>query len=85
MITKHPGTGGLVSIGTVTAQLLYEIGGPRYLDPDVVARFDTIRLRPRGARPGADHGRPRRARRRRRLKVGVNYLGGYRNTMTFVL
>src|SRR5262249_8898553 len=44
IITKHPGTGGAVSVGTVTAQLLYEIGGPRYLNPDVVARFDTISL-----------------------------------------
>ena len=43
VITKHPGHGGQVSIGTVTAQLLYEIGGPAYLDPDVTARFDTIR------------------------------------------
>ena len=44
VITKHPGTGGLVSIGTVTAQLLYEIGGHDYLGPDVTTRFDTIRL-----------------------------------------
>ena len=44
VITKHPGTGGMVSVGTVTAQLLYEIGGPRYLSPDAVARFDTIQL-----------------------------------------
>ena len=44
VITKHPGTGGMVTVGTVTAQLLYEIGGPRYLSPDAVARFDTIRL-----------------------------------------
>ena len=44
MITKHPGTGGAVSVGTVTAQLLYEIAGPAYLNPDVTARFDTIRL-----------------------------------------
>ena len=48
VITKHDGTGGLVSPGTVTAQLLYEIGDPAYLDPDVVAHFDTIRL----GRPG---------------------------------
>ena len=44
VITKHPGTGGLVSVGTVTAQLLYEVGGPRYHNPDVTARLDSIRL-----------------------------------------
>ncbi len=45
VITKHPGTGGLVSVGTVTAQLLYEVREPRYLTPDVAARFDTIDIR----------------------------------------
>src|SRR3954469_219600 len=44
VIGKHDGTGGEVSVGTVTSQLLYEIGGPQYLGPDVTARFDTIRL-----------------------------------------
>ncbi len=48
VITKHPGTGGMVTVGTVTAQLLYEIGGPRYLSPDAVARFDTIELSQEG-------------------------------------
>ncbi|MGD9648683.1 MAG: acyclic terpene utilization AtuA family protein, partial [Pirellulales bacterium] len=48
IITKHPGTGGLVSVGTVTAQLLYEIDAPRYFNPDVVTRFDTIKLRQAG-------------------------------------
>src|SRR6476620_4159043 len=38
VITKHPGTGGAVNVGTVTAQLLYEITGGRYANPDVVAR-----------------------------------------------
>ncbi len=42
VITKHPGTGGALTVGTVTAQLLYEIAGPRYLSPDAVARFDTM-------------------------------------------
>ncbi len=49
MITKHPGTGGAVTVDTVTAQLLYEIGPPAYPNPDVVARFDTIRLEQVGA------------------------------------
>ncbi|WP_030908092.1 acyclic terpene utilization AtuA family protein [Streptosporangium amethystogenes] len=84
VVTKHPGTGGLVSVGTVTAQLLYEIASPRYLGPDVIARFDTIRLeqqgpdrvRVSGVRGEAPPGT---------LKVAVNYLAGYRNTMTLVL
>jgi hypothetical protein len=44
VIGKHDGTGGEVSIGTVTSQLLYEIGGPEYFGPDVTTRFDTIQL-----------------------------------------
>ncbi len=48
VITKHEGHGGLVSVGTVTAQLLYEITGERYLNPDVTARFDSITLTQQG-------------------------------------
>lgn len=84
VITKHPGTGGLVSVGTVTAQLLYEIASPRYLGPDVVARFDTISLSDDGpdrVRVSGVRGEPPPDT----LKVAVNYLGGYRNTMTLVL
>ncbi|MGW3347513.1 acyclic terpene utilization AtuA family protein [Nonomuraea rubra] len=84
VITKHPGTGGLVSIGTVTAQLVYELGGPRYLGPDVVARFDTITLSDDGpdrVLVSGVRGEPPPDT----LKVAVNYLGGYRNTMTLVL
>ena len=44
VITKHPGTGGAVTVGTVTAQLLYEVGGPAYPNPDVTARFDSVEL-----------------------------------------
>ena len=44
VITKHDGTGGMVTPGTVAAQLLYEVGGPEYANPDVTARFDSIRL-----------------------------------------
>jgi hypothetical protein len=84
VITKHEDTGGLVSPGTVTAQLLYEIAEPAYVNPDVVAHFDTIRL----SQVGPDRvlisdatGTPPPPE----LKVAVNYLGGYRNTMTLVL
>ncbi len=84
VITKHAGTGGLVSVGTVTAQLLYELGGPRYLNPDVTARFDTIRLREDGpdrVRIDEVRGEPPPPE----LKVAVNTLGGFRNRATFVL
>ena len=43
-ITKHPGTGGLISVGTITAQLLYEISTPAYMNPDVIAHFDTMKI-----------------------------------------
>ncbi|HUD36547.1 MAG TPA: acyclic terpene utilization AtuA family protein [Streptosporangiaceae bacterium] len=84
VITKHPGTGGLVSVGTVTAQLLYEIGSPAYLNPDVTARFDTIRLEQAGpdrVRISGVLGEPPPAD----LKVSLNYAGGYRNSMALVL
>ncbi len=69
VITKHPGTGGAVTVGTVTAQLLYEIGHPAYLNADVVARFDTVRLDPAG--PGPGRGRPGHRRTRARHAQGV--------------
>ena len=84
VITKHPGTGGLVSVGTVTAQLLYEIGSPAYANPDVIARFDTIALEqvgPDRVRVSGARGEPPPAD----LKVGLNYAGGYRNSMALVL
>jgi hypothetical protein len=84
VVTKHAGTGGLVSVGTVTAQLLYEIEAPRYLNPDVTARFDTIRLAQDGpdrVRVTGVRGEPPPAT----TKLCLNYMGGFRNTMTFVL
>ncbi|MFI5835246.1 acyclic terpene utilization AtuA family protein [Micromonospora sp. NPDC051300] len=84
VLTKHPGTGGAVTVETVTAQLLYEVGGPDYLGPDVVTRLDTVRLE----QQGPDRVRVRGVRGTPppdTLKVGVNNLGGFRNSMTFVL
>ena len=84
VVTKHPGTGGLVSVGTVTAQLLYEIAGPAYENPDVVARFDTVRVEAAGPDRVRLHG-TRGEPAPDRLKVAINYLGGFRNSMSFVL
>ncbi|WFB11718.1 DUF1446 domain-containing protein [Streptomyces sp. LX-29] len=84
IITKHPGTGGAVTVGTVTAQLLYETSGARYAGPDVTARLDTVRL----TRQGPDRVRVDGARGEPpppELKVGLNRLGGWRNEVTFVL
>ncbi len=84
VITKHPGTGGAVTVGTVTAQLLYEVAGPRYAGPDATLRLDSVQL----GRDGPDRvsitgvrGEPPP----RTLKVSLNYLGGYRNQVEFVL
>ena len=83
-ITKHPGTGGLISVGTVTAQLLYEIHTPAYLNPDVIAHFDTVKLEQagpdrvyvsgcRGSSPPSTH------------KVCINTAGGYRSAVEVVI
>jgi hypothetical protein len=84
VITKHPGTGGMVTVGTVTAQLLYEIGGPRYLSPDAVARFDTIAL----SQDGPDRVRIAPVRGEEppaTLKVTANLDAGWRNAMTLAV
>ncbi|MFJ3926220.1 acyclic terpene utilization AtuA family protein [Streptomyces sp. NPDC090022] len=84
VITKHPGTGGAVTVGTVTAQLLYETQGARYLGPDVTARLDTVRLESAGPDRVRIHG-VRGEAPPGTLKVGVTRIGGYRNEVTFVL
>ena len=84
VISKHSGTGGAVTVGTVTAQLLYEIAGPAYAGPDVITHFDTIsladdgpdRVRISGVQGGPPSGQ---------VKVAINMLGGLRNRMEFVL
>lgn len=84
VVTKHPGTGGAVTVGTVTAQLLYEIQGLRYFNPDVTTRFDSIRLDQVAddrVQVSGVRGEPAPSD----TKVCINYLGGFRNSMTFVL
>jgi len=84
VIGKHPGTGGEVSIGTVTSQLLYEIASPAYLGPDVTTRFDTIELSPAGpdrVRISGARGEPPPPT----LKVAMNELGGYRHDVAVAL
>lgn len=84
VIGKHDGTGGAVTVGTVTSQLLYEIGGPEYLGPDVTARFDTINVQQAETDRvhvwGAKGQAPPPT-----LKVAMNEMGGYRNSFTVAL
>ena len=83
-ITKHPGTGGLVSVGTVKAQLLYEISTPAYMNPDVISHFDTMKIEQvgedrvyvsgcRGSSPPSTH------------KVCFNTLGPFKQSMEVLL
>jgi hypothetical protein len=84
VITKHPGTGGAVTVDTVTAQLVYEIGGARYAGPDVTTRLDSLEL----AQDGPDRVRITGATGEApppQLKVSLNTVGGFRNEMAFIL
>lgn len=84
VITKPADTGGVVSPGTVTAQLLYEVGSPAYINPDVTAHFDTLSI----TQDGPDRVRVSGTKGTApppTLKACINCIGGYRNTMTMVL
>lgn len=77
VVTKHPGTGGLVNVHTISEQLLYEMGSPAYLSPDCIARFDSIHLE----QEGTDRVRVSGVRGEappEKLKVAVSYADGYR-------
>lgn len=83
-ITKHPGTGGRITVAGVTEQLVYEMGNPaEYITPDCVADFTTIRLAPAGrdrVRVSGVKGRPATDK----LKVSVAYFYGYKAVGTLV-
>lgn len=84
VITKHPGTGGRVSVDTVTAQLLYEITGARYANPDATLRVDSLEL----SSDGEDRVRISGVRGEApppTLKVSLNSIGGFRNSASFIL
>jgi len=84
VVTKHPGTGGIVSVASVTEQLVYEMGDPAsYITPDGVADFTTIRLE----QVGQDRVRVSGIRGRERtdkLKVSIAYFYGYKAVGTLV-
>jgi hypothetical protein len=84
VITKHEGTGGAVTLDTVTAQLLYEVQSTRYLGPDVTVDLTTVELAEAGPDRVAIAG-VRGEAPPELLKVGVNELGGYRNGVELVL
>ena len=84
IISKHENTGGLISVGTITAQLLYEISTPAYYNPDVIAHFDTLKLEQiadnqvrvsgcRGSSPPSTH------------KVCINTKGKYKSGIEVLL
>lgn len=84
VVTKHDGTGGRVSIQTVTEQLVYEMGDPtEYITPDGIADFTSIKLKGAGkdrvlvygirGKPPTDY-----------LKVSISYFYGYKAVGTLV-
>ena len=83
VITKHEGTGGAVTVGTVTAQLVYEIQGSKYLNPDVTTDLGSVHLEQLGkdrVRTSGVKGSPPSPS----TKVAITTAGGFVNEMTFV-
>ncbi|HYF40299.1 MAG TPA: acyclic terpene utilization AtuA family protein [Gemmatimonadales bacterium] len=84
IVTKHPDTGGVVSVASVTEQLVYEMGDPRsYITPDGIADFTTIQLKQAGrdrVRVSGIHGSPQTPM----LKVSIAYFYGYKAVGTLV-
>jgi hypothetical protein len=84
VVTKHPGTGGVVSVASVTEQLVYEMGDPHsYITPDGIADFTSIQLQQAGrdrVRVSGIRGAPRTPM----LKVSIAYFYGYKAIGTLV-
>jgi hypothetical protein len=84
VITKHPNTGGMVSIGTVSAQLLYEVRQAAYITPDVISHFDTIKLRQIGT-DRVQLSNTKGSPPSNTAKLSINYTDGFQNTLTFLI
>ena len=85
VLTKHPGTGGLVSCQTAREQLLYEMGHPQsYITPDVIADFTTIKMRTDG--PDRVHISGIKGRKPTDLlKVSIAYADGFKSSGTLII
>ncbi len=85
VVTKHPGSGGLVNVQTIREQLLYEMGEPEsYITPDVIADFSSIQLKSDGADRVAVSGvRGRKATDL--LKLSISYEDGFKSSGALVL
>ena len=85
IVTKHPGTGGRVTVRTVKEQLVYEMGDPRsYITPDVVADFASARIEQHGrdrVRVWGVRGRPAPSS----LKVSASYFDGWKASGTLII
>jgi len=84
IISKHPHTGGLISVGTISAQLLYEVRQSAYITPDVISHFDSIQLKqlaPNKVQLSHTQGSPPSST----AKLSINYTDGYQNTLSFLI
>jgi hypothetical protein len=84
VVTKHEGTGGLITPAVIKEQIVYEMGDPRtYITPDAVADFTTIRLEEDGPDRVRVHG-VKGAPATDKLKVSISYSAGYKAVGTLV-
>jgi len=84
VVTKHPKTGGIVSVQSVSEQLVYEMGDPKsYITPDVIADFTSIHLAPDGTNRVRVHGITGRPPTDK-LKVSIAYRAGFKAVGTLV-
>ncbi len=81
IISKSAHSGGVVTVDTIKAQLFYEVGSPKYHNPDVIADLATVQLEDLGEHRVKVAG-VRGSRPTTTTKLSLTYEGGYRNMMT---